>query len=96
MKKKKAFTAEPPQVRDLNEAQALIQELWGKLREYEDRLAASSRNSSQPPSQDSAADRTERKKLKRLVAEIRQALGLDTPAEKDIHFFWPKINQRLS
>lgn len=24
MKKKKAFTAEPPQVRDLNEAQALI------------------------------------------------------------------------
>ncbi|GKR23703.1 hypothetical protein KAM469_23770 [Aeromonas caviae] len=79
MKKKKAFTAEPPQVRDLNEAQALIQELWGKLREYEDRLAASSRNSSQPPSQDSAADRAERKKLKRLVAEIRQALGLDTP-----------------
>ncbi len=76
MKKKKAFTAEPPQVRDLNEAQALIQELWGKLREYEDRLAASSRNSSQPQSQDSAA---ERKKLKRLVAEIRQALGLDTP-----------------
>ena len=57
----------------------LIQELWGKLREYEDRLAASSRNSSQPPSQDSAAGRAERKKLKRLVAEIRQALGLDTP-----------------
>ena len=81
MKKKKAFTAEPPQVRNLNEAQALIQELWGKLREYEDRLAASSRNSSQPPSQDSAADRAERKKLKRLVAD----LSLDNQILKDVN-----------
>ena len=73
MKKKKQFAAEPPTVAELgvNKADLLIQELWGKLREYEDRLTMSSRNSSKSPSSDSPADKAERKKLKRLVAEIR-------------------------
>ena len=56
----------------------LIRELWDKLREYEDRLAASSRNSSRSPSSDSPQAKAERKKLQRLVAEIRLALNLDT------------------
>ncbi|WP_053067802.1 DUF6444 domain-containing protein [Xenorhabdus entomophaga] len=41
MKKKKHFTAEPPEVSNISEANALIRELWAKLREYEDRLALS-------------------------------------------------------
>lgn len=52
--------------------------LTNKLREYEDRLALSSRNSSKSPSSDSPAAKAERKKLRRLVAEIRLALNLDT------------------
>ncbi|MGK0410195.1 MAG: hypothetical protein ACJASB_002357, partial [Shewanella psychromarinicola] len=73
MKKKKQFAAAPPTFAELgvNKADLLIQELWGELREYEDRLVMSSRNSSKSPSSDSPADKAERKKLKRLVAEIR-------------------------
>ena len=63
---------------DLHDANRIIQELWNKLREYEDRLALSSRNSSKSPSSDSPAAKAERKKLRRLVAEIRLALNLDT------------------
>lgn len=66
------------QAHDLHDANRIIQELWNKLREYEDRLALSSRNSSKSPSSDSPAAKAERKKLRRLVAEIRLALNLDT------------------
>ena len=85
MKKKKQFAAEPPTVAELgvNKAALLIQELWGKLREYEDRLTMSSRQSSKSPSSDSPADKAERKKLKRLVVEIRLALNLDIRGIKD-------------
>lgn len=38
----------------------------------------SSRNSSKSPSSDSPAAKAERKKLQRLVSEIREALNLDT------------------
>ncbi|SQH76386.1 conserved protein of unknown function [Shewanella benthica] len=50
MKKKKQFATEPSTVAELgeNKANLLIQELWQKLREYEDRLALSSINSSKP------------------------------------------------
>lgn len=51
--------------------------IQGRL-QYEDRLALSSRNSSKSPSSDSPAAKAERKKLRRLVAEIRLALNLDT------------------
>jgi len=78
MKKKKQFSKEPPAVDNLDDANLLIRELWDKLREYEDRLAASSRNSSRSPSSDSPQAKAERKKLQRLVAEIRLALNLDT------------------
>ncbi|WP_390902773.1 DUF6444 domain-containing protein [Xenorhabdus bovienii] len=50
MKKKKQFTAESPEVSDISEANALIRELWAKLREYEDSLAQSLSNSSRSPS----------------------------------------------
>ncbi len=85
MKKKKLFEQEPPMVADLgeNKANLLIQELWKKLREYEDRLTLNSRNSSKSPSSDSPADKAERKKLKRLVVEIRLALNLDIRGIKD-------------
>ena len=79
MNKKKLFENAAPQAHDLHDANRIIQELWNKLREYEDRLALSSRNSSKSPSSDSPAAKAERKKLRRLVAEIRLALNLDTP-----------------
>jgi SMC interacting uncharacterized protein involved in chromosome segregation len=78
MKKKSMFTQDAPHVEDINDANALIKELWDKLREYEDKLATSSRNSSRSPSNDTPEVKAERKKLKRLVAEMRQALNLDT------------------
>lgn len=81
--KKKTYQTEPPEVASLNEANALIQELWQQLREYEDRLATSSRNSSLSPSSDSPAAKAERKKLKRLVAEIRLALSQTTRGTND-------------
>ncbi len=81
--KKKIYQTEPPEVASLNEANALIQELWQQLREYEDRLATSSRNSSLSPSSDSPAAKAERKKLKRLVAEIRLALSQTTRGTND-------------
>lgn len=83
MKKKKQFEAEPPSIDNINEANLFIRELWQKLREYEDRLTMTSRNSSKSPSSDSPADKAERKKLKRLVAEIRLALNLDIRGIKD-------------
>jgi len=78
--KNKTYQTEPPELTSLNEANVLIQELWQQLREYEDKLATSSRNSSLSPSSlspssDSPAARAERKKLKRLVVEIRLALS---------------------
>jgi len=83
MKKKSPFQEAPPEVTDLNEAQQLIQELWSKLREYEDKLATNSRNSSKSPSSDSPEARAERKKLKRLVADIRLALNQVTRDTND-------------
>ncbi|MFT5711696.1 MAG: pantothenate synthetase [Glaciecola sp.] len=76
--KNKTYQTEPPELTSLNEANVLIQELWQQLREYEDKLATSSRNSSLSPSSDSPAARAERKKLKRLVVEIRLALSQTT------------------
>ena len=84
MKKKKQFEQEPPKVDNLGDANLLIRELWDKLREYEDRLATSSRNSSKSPSSDSPKAKAERKKLQRLVAEIRLALNLDTRGIDDL------------
>ena len=76
--KNKTYQTKPPELTSLNEANVLIQELWQQLREYEDKLATSSRNSSLSPSSDSPAARAERKKLKRLVVEIRLALNQTT------------------
>lgn len=78
MNKKKLFEHDAPQANDLLDANRIIQQLWNKLREYEDRLAMSSRNSSKSPSSDSPAAKAERKKLQRLVSEIRGALNLGT------------------
>jgi hypothetical protein len=78
MNKKKRFENDAPLAHDLHDANRIIQELWNQLREYEDRLAQSSRNSSKSPSSDSPAVKAERKKLRRLVTEIRSALNLDT------------------
>ena len=86
MKKKKHFEGEPPTVDSLGgvtNANLYIQELWQKLREYEDRLKQSSRNSSKSPSSDTPEAKAERKKLKRLVAEIRWALSQATRGTKD-------------
>jgi hypothetical protein len=53
MKKKKSKFAEaPPVASDINEANALIEELWEQLRHYEDKLETSCTNSSKPPSSD--------------------------------------------
>ena len=83
MKKKNHFTAEPPSVSDISEANALIRELWAKLREYEDRLAQNSQNSSRSPSSDTPKARAERQKLNALVAEIRLALSQATKGTAD-------------
>ena len=83
MKKKKLYEKKAPQPSNLQEANLLIQELWQKLREYEDRLKQSSRNSSKSPSSDTPEAKAERKKLKRLVAEIRWALSQATRGTKD-------------
>ena len=83
MKKKKLYEKNAPQPSNLQEAHLLIQELWQKLREYEDRLKQFSRNSSKSPSLDTPEAKAERKKLKRLVAEIRWALSQGTWGTKD-------------
>ncbi len=62
IKKKKLFEQESPSIDNISEANLFIRELWQKLREYEDRLTLSSRNSSKSPSSDSPADKAERKK----------------------------------
>ena len=61
MKIKKQFENELPSIDNINEANLFIRELWHKLREYEDRLMMSSRNSSKSPSSDSPANNAERK-----------------------------------
>lgn len=73
--KKPNFKESPPEVSDLNEAKALIGELWEQLRHYEDKLATSSKNSSKPPSSDGPKEKHERKKLKALVTAIREELN---------------------
>ena len=73
--KKHFLKNEPPKAQSVEEANLIIDELWAKLREYEDRLAQSSRNSSRSPSSDTPAAKAERKKLKRLAAEIRLVLS---------------------
>ncbi|MEB5529296.1 IS66 family transposase [Vibrio cholerae] len=63
MKKKKSkFADAPPVVSDIHQANALIEELWAQLREYEDKLKTSGSNSSKPPSSDGPKERAERKK----------------------------------
>ncbi|MBB1466828.1 IS66 family transposase, partial [Vibrio sp. SG41-7] len=54
MSRKKApkFQEEPPVASDLNEANALIEELWEQLRHLTDKQATNSKNSSKPPSSD--------------------------------------------
>lgn len=83
--KKIIFESAPPTVEQLGseQANALIRELWDKLREYEDRLAQNSRNSSSSPSGDSPQARAERQKLNALVAEIRLALSQATKGTAD-------------
>lgn len=83
MKKKKQFEQEPPSIDNISEANLFIRELWQKLRENEDRLMLSSRNSSKSPSSDSPADKAEQKKLKRFIVAIRLALNLDIQGIKD-------------
>ena len=64
MSRKKApkFQEEPPVASDLNEANALIEELWEQLRHLTDKQATNSKNSSKPPSSDNPKDKHERKK----------------------------------
>lgn len=82
-KKKSKFSSTPPIASDINEANALISELWAQLRHYEDRLKASSANSSKSPSSDGPKERTERKKLKALVVAIREELSRVTKGIND-------------
>ena len=86
--RKHQFTAQPLTASQLGSEESVnlyIRELWEKLREYEDRLNASSRNSSRSPSSDLPKDKVERKKLQRLALEIRQALNQTTQDTND-HF----------
>lgn len=84
MKKKKSkFAAHPPVASDIHEANALIEELWAQLREYEDKLKTSSSNSSKPPSSEGPKERAERKKLKALVVAIREELNRVTQGIND-------------
>ena len=83
IKIKPKFSESPPVISDIKEANALIEALWAQLRHYEDKLKTSCINSSKPPSSDGPKERAERKKLKRLVAEIRLALNLDIRGTKD-------------
>ncbi|HFI9761483.1 DUF6444 domain-containing protein [Vibrio parahaemolyticus] len=84
MKKKiSKFAAHPPVASDINEANALIEELWVQLREYEDKLKTSCSNSSKPPSSDGPKERAERKKLKALVVAIREELNRVTQGIND-------------
>lgn len=61
MKKNPLFEKDAPKPNSLSDAHRIIQELWTKLREYEDRLTQSSRNSSKSPSSDTHATKSERK-----------------------------------
>lgn len=84
MKKKKSnFAVHPPVASDINEANALIEELWAQLREYEDKLKTNCSNSSTPPSSDGPKERAERKKLKALVIAIREELNRVTQGIND-------------
>lgn len=82
-KKKSKFSSSPPIASDINEANALISELWEQLRHYEDRLQTSSANSSKSPSSDGPKERAERKKLKALVVAIREELNKVTKGIND-------------
>ncbi|WP_446751350.1 DUF6444 domain-containing protein [Vibrio sp. S17_S38] len=82
-KKKSKFSSSPPIVSNINEANALISELWEQLRHYEDRLKTSSTNSSKSPSSDGHTERVERKKLKALVLAIREELNKVTKGIND-------------
>ncbi|MGU5690684.1 DUF6444 domain-containing protein, partial [Aeromonas caviae] len=77
-KKKSKFSSSPPIASDINEANALISELWEQLRHYEDRLQTSSANSSKSPSSDGPKERAERKKLKALVVVSIHRNSIDT------------------
>ncbi|EOX1766296.1 DUF6444 domain-containing protein [Vibrio cholerae] len=84
MKKKKSkFADAPPVASDIHQANALIEELWAQLREYEDKLKTRCSNSSTPPSSDGPKERAERKKLKALVIAIREALNRITQGIND-------------
>ncbi|WP_228767377.1 DUF6444 domain-containing protein [Vibrio hibernica] len=82
-KKKSKFSSTPPIASDINEANALIVELWEQLRDYEDKLKINSANSSKSPSSDGPKERAERKKLKALVVAIREELNRVTKGIND-------------
>ncbi|ANO33147.1 hypothetical protein A6E01_07965 [Vibrio breoganii] len=68
---KSKFSSTPPIASDINEANALIVELWKQLRHYEDKLKTNSANSSKSPPSDGPKEQAERKKLKALMFAIR-------------------------
>lgn len=90
MSRKKApkFQAEPPVASDLNEANALIEELWEQLRHLTDKQATNSKNSSKPPSSDNPKDKHERKKIKALVVAIREELKRATQGINENFHDW--------
>lgn len=90
MSRKKApkFQEEPPVASDLNEANALIEELWEQLRHLTDKQATNSKNSSKPPSFDNPKDKHERKKIKALVVAIREELKKATQGINENSHDW--------
>ena len=90
MSRKKApkFQEKPPVASDLNEANALIEELWEQLRHLTDKQATNSKNSSKPPPSDNPKDKHERKKIKALVVAIREELKKATQGINGNSYDW--------
>ncbi len=75
------FHQPPPQARSLEEAQALIDQLWmlgrvvqdqqARIEELEEQLGLDSGASSKPPSSDDAKARAERRKTRRSCSSAR-------------------------
>ena len=93
MSRKKApnFQEEPPVASDLNEANALIEELWEQLRHLTDKQATNSKNSSKPPSSDNPKDKHERKKIKALVVAIREERKKATQGINENSHDWKQL-----
>ncbi|MEZ9172745.1 DUF6444 domain-containing protein [Vibrio cyclitrophicus] len=54
----------------MNGVKGVIDELWEQLQHYEDKLTASSKNSSKSPYSDKPKENHMRKKLKALITEM--------------------------